>query len=70
MTTVVREVEGPPRGHQNPGAAACFPDELGAFPRHFERAVAGHDLSVRTARRIPLEDLADPVIWIANKAVQ
>ena len=54
----------------DPGAPACFLDEPGAFPRHFERAVAGHDLSVRAARRIPLEDLVDPVIRIGDKAVQ
>jgi hypothetical protein len=35
-----------------------------------EPAVAHPDLSVRAARRISLEDLAGPVIWIGGKAVQ
>lgn len=66
----VRDVEGPPRGHQHAGAPAGFLDQLGGFTGHAERVVAGHDLGVRAARRIPLKDVSGPVIGIGDEAVQ
>lgn len=64
------EVEGPPRGHQHASSPAGFLDGLGAFTREPEGLIAGHDLGVRTALRIPLKDLFDPVLGVSDETVQ